>query len=120
MLLTPHNLISMDDSQFELSGEDILAIFSLINSKCRVNDVDYWMNVCLPSVSEEAYVNMYYRNIASCMGLVLISSNPENIAEAVMMCQKIEISLQEEKLTEMITKYARMLPLEPSNFNLIN
>ena len=78
------------------------------------------MPICLPSVSQEGYINMYYRSISTAMGLVLISTNAENIAEAVMMCQKIEISLQEEKLTELVVKYAKMLPLEPSNLELMS
>ena len=119
ILITPQNIISIDDSQFEVTSDDINALLAVVNSKCRTVDVDYWMPICLPSVSQEGYINMYYRSVSTAMGLILVSTNADNIAEAVVMCQKIEISLQEEKLTEMIVKYAKMLPLEPSSIRLM-
>lgn len=63
----------------------------MINTRCRTLEVDYWIPVCLTSISEEGYINMYYRNISPCIGLLLLSSKSDNIADNVMMCQKIEI-----------------------------
>lgn len=114
LLITNHTVICVDDGDYELSSADINSVFQVVNSKCRMLDVDYWIPVCFPSVSQEGYLNMYYRSIAGTMGLVLISSSNDNIADAVMMCQKVEICLQEEKFTDMILKYSKMLPLEPS------
>lgn len=119
-MLTPQYVICFEEGPYELSPQDMNSVFHIINSKCRMPEVDYWMPMCFPSISEEGYLNMYYRSIGTAMGLLLISSSNDNIAEAVMMCQKIEISLQEEKLTEMIQKYAKMLPLEPKAFGFEN
>jgi hypothetical protein len=54
-------------------------------------DADYWMPICFTSISEEGFLNLYYRNISPGLGIMLLSTNPDNIGEAVQMCQKIEI-----------------------------
>lgn len=92
ILLTPHNVICLDDTNYDLTSADINGILAVINSRCRASQVDYWLPVCLPSITSEGYLNMYYRNLAgTSMGLVLVSSSNDNVADAVMMCQKIEI-----------------------------
>ena len=117
MLVTLQNVVCMDTDQFALSSEDINAIFHVIHAQCRTPNVDYWLPICLPSISAEGCLNMYYRNLEGIMGVVLLSSNAEKIADAVLMCQKIEISLGDEKSTELIRKYSKLLPLEPSQLN---
>lgn len=85
-------MVSIDDTSYDLSSADINAILAVINSRCRAAQVDYWMPVCLPSITAEGYLNMYYRNLANTtMGLVLVSSSNDNVPDAVMMCQKVEI-----------------------------
>lgn len=85
-------MVSIDDTSYDLSSTDINAILAVINSRCRAAQVDYWMPICLSSITAEGYLNMYYRNLTNTtMGLVLVSSSNDNVPEAVMMCQKVEI-----------------------------
>lgn len=120
MLVTQQNVICMENDEYSLTAEDINALFHLIHAQCRTPNVDYWIPVCLPSIAPEGYLNMYYRNLEGAMGVLLLSSSGDNIADAVQMCQKIEISLAEEKATEMIKKYSKLLPLEPKAFGFTN
>lgn len=91
MLVTSQNVICMDDDQYDLSATDICSLFHVINAQCRTPNVDYWLPICLPSIAKDGFLNMYYRNVGGVMGVVLLSTTNENIADAVMMCQKIEI-----------------------------
>lgn len=91
MLITSQNVICMDDEQYDLSSSDINSIFHVINSQCRTPNVDYWLPICLSSIATDGFLNIYYRNVGGVMGVVLLSTANENIADAVMMCQKIEI-----------------------------
>ena len=91
ILLTPHNIITIEDSQYDIAAMDLNAMFHIINSKCRLPDVDFWMPICFPSISADGYLNMYFRYISNTVGLVLLSSDDNNIGDAVLMCQKIEI-----------------------------
>ena len=114
MLITEQNIVCMEDDQYSVSSADTNALMHVIQAQCSRPNVDYWLPVCLPSIAADGYLNMYYRNIKGVMGVVLLSSVADNIADAVLMCQKIEISLKDEKVTEMIKKYSKLLPLEPS------
>lgn len=89
--MTHQNIITFDESQYELSPEDVNALLNLLNSKCRMPDADYWMPICFSSISEEGFLHLYYRNISPGLGIMLLSTGPDNIGEAVQMCQKIEI-----------------------------
>jgi len=92
-LVTHQNIITFDDSQYEISAEDVNALLNLLNSKCRMPDADYWMPICFSSISDEGFLHLYYRNISPGLGIMLVSTDSENIGEAVQMCQKIEIVL---------------------------
>jgi Second Longin domain of FUZ, MON1 and HPS1 len=85
-------VICIDDTNYDLTSADVNCILAIINSRCRAAQIDYWMPVCLPSITPEGYLNMYYRNLTgTTMGLVLVSSSNDNVPDAVMMCQKVEI-----------------------------
>lgn len=120
MLLTQHNIIAIDCNDYVLTTQEINALFHLINSKFKFVAIDFWLPICIPSISEDGYLNQYFRWINEDFGCLLLSadSNPNNIINAVQMCQRIEMDLEKKKLVEKIQKYTRMMPLEPDSFEL--
>ena len=56
------------------------------------------------------------------IGCVLLSgdSSPDNLKNAVQLCQKIEMDLENKKLLEKLQKYAKVMPLDPESFALEN
>jgi len=62
MLVTQHNVIAIEqDKDFMLSTKEINAIFHLINAKFQYVSVDYFLQICIPSISGEGYLYLYFR-----------------------------------------------------------
>lgn len=101
MLITHDHIICYDDD-YELSSGDINAVMNLIGSKFQLEGVDYFIPFCIPSISEEGYVNIFFRFLTSNIGLFLICRGAENIPEAKQICQQIQQSLKQGNQLERI------------------
>lgn len=113
MILTRHNIISMDNSDFDLTPQDINALLALVNTKFKIQGVDYINPFCVPSVSPSGYITVYFRFITPQIGVIILFEKPELVPICVQMCEKIEITLEDADLLKTLASYCEQLPLEP-------
>ena len=117
-LITRNSVIAWDNQDFDLEPEDINCLFHLVNSKFLVEGVDYIMPYCVPSIADTGYINLYFRMITGELGLLIIFSEQQKVKECVQICQKIEMTLEEDNVIESLKKFIGMSPLSPSHFRL--
>jgi len=113
MLITQNNVIAYEFADgYKIETKEINAIFHFCNSKLNFIKVDYWFPVCIPSISEDAFLNLYFRWLNEDFGLVCLSgdSTAENLKNAVQLCQRIEKELSQKELIEKLQKYIQMTP----------
>ena len=110
MLITPQNVICFEGDDFDIESKDINAILHLISSKFMMEGVDYFMPYCIPSISDQGYVNIYFRFLTKEIGLVLICSDSKKIAESVQICQKVEIVIKNENMMSVIKDSIKKAP----------
>ena len=113
MILTRHNVIAMDSSDFDLTPEDINALLALVNTKFKIQGVDYINPFCVPSISPSGYITVYFRFITPQLGVMILFEKPELVPTCVQMCEKIEITLEDAELLKTLASYSEQLPLEP-------
>lgn len=71
MLITQNNVIALEFADgYKIETNEINAIFHFCNSKLSYVKVDYWFPVCIPSISTDAFLNLYFRWLNEDFGLV--------------------------------------------------
>jgi len=113
MVMTRHNIIAMDNSDFDLRPEDVNSLLALVNTKFKIQGTDYINPFCVPSISPSGYITVYFRFITPLIGVMILFEKLELVPTCVQMCQKIEITLEDADLLKTLTKYCEQLPLEP-------
>lgn len=86
MIMTRHNIIAMDNEVFDLSPEDINSLFALVNTKFKIQGVDYIMPFCVPSISSNGYITTYFRYITPQIGVMILFEKVELVPVCVQMC----------------------------------
>jgi hypothetical protein len=82
MLITQNNVIALGNlfvslnkktefaDGYKIDTKEINSIFHFCNSKLSYVKVDYWFPVCIPSISTDAFLNLYFRWLNEDFGLV--------------------------------------------------
>jgi hypothetical protein len=81
MLLVGHRVVATaagSDSQALVSASDVVLMINLVISSASMRSSQSWTPVCLPSLSEEAFVYAYVQYIAPDVAYVSISISPDN------------------------------------------
>ena len=120
MLVTQQNVLAIDKDMYDLTVEELNSQFHTINSKFKYTCIDYWVPVCIPSISRDGFQNLYFRWLNEDIGCLLQSGDVEhdNIIKAVHTCQKIERELETKKFMEKIHEYNKVMPLNPKSLEM--
>lgn len=71
------------------------------------------MPFCIPSISSNGYITVYFRYITPQIGVLILFEKVEQVPLCVQMCHKIEITLEDDEILKKLTTYANLLPITP-------